>query len=88
MQMVQGIWARGTRVTTTIPVNSVGNDQPIVTVSEAWYSEQLNMAVLTKESDPRTGETTERVTVDTSEPDPALFRPPADYKITEPQRTH
>jgi len=88
MQIVQGVWARGTRVTTTIPVNSIGNDQPIVTVSETWYSEELNMEVLTKESDPRTGETTVRVSVDTSEPDPSLFRPPADYKITEPQGIH
>jgi hypothetical protein len=78
MQMIEGVLARGTRITTTFPVNAVGNDQPIVTLSEQWYSEELKMNVLTKESDPRTGETTERVTVDTSEPDPTLFRPPAD----------
>jgi hypothetical protein len=64
----------------------MGNDKPIVTESETWYSEQVKMAVLTKESDPRTGETTDRVTVNTSEPDPALFRVPADYALMEANR--
>ena len=87
MQMIEGVWAKGTRTTTTIPANSEGNDRPIVMVNENWFSEDLRLVVLSKRSDPRNGETTERVTnIDRSEPDPALFRPPADYTINEPQR--
>jgi hypothetical protein len=47
----------------------------------------LRVVVLSKHSDPRNGDTTDRlINIDRSEPDPALFRPPADYTITEPQR--
>jgi hypothetical protein len=84
-QMIEGAWAKGTRRTMTIPANSQGNDRPIVTVAETWFSDDLRLEVLTKRSDPRNGETTERlINIDRSEPDPALFRPPADYTITEP----
>jgi hypothetical protein len=84
--MIDGLWAHGTRTTTTIPVNAQGNDRPLVMISENWFSEELKLQVLSKRSDPRRGETTDRLTnIDRSEPDPALFRPPADYTITEPQ---
>jgi hypothetical protein len=87
MQMIAGVWARGRRITTTIPTETQGNDRPIVTVMETWFSEELQAEVLSKRSDPRNGETTQRLTnIVRSEPDPALFRPPADYTITEPQR--
>lgn len=86
-QMIEGVWSKGTRITTTFPVNAQGNDRPFTTVSEIWFSEELQTNLLTKRSDPRFGETTERLTnIDRSEPDLSLFRPPADYAITEPQR--
>jgi hypothetical protein len=86
-QMIDGLWAHGTRTTTTIPVNAQGNDRPLVMVFENWFSDELKLQVSSKRSDPRGGETTERLTnIDRSEPDPVLFRPPADYVITEPQR--
>src|SRR5262249_34914595 len=74
MQLIEGLWARGTKTTTTIPVDAQGNDRPLVNVTEIWSSEELHAAVLTKRSDPRNGDTIERLTnVDRSEPDPALF---------------
>jgi hypothetical protein len=74
-------------MTTTIPANAQGNDQPIVTVFENWFSDELQIQVSSKRSDPRNGETTDSLTnIDRSEPDPSLFRLPADYTITEPQR--
>lgn len=85
-QMIDGLWAHGTRTTTTIPVNAQGNDRPLVMISDNWFSDELKLQVLSKRSDPRSGETTDRLTnIDRSEPDPALFRPPADYTITESQ---
>jgi hypothetical protein len=86
-QMIEGVWAKGSRMTTTVPVNVQGNDRPLTRVYERWFSEELNTTVLIKRSDPQNGETTERLTkIDRSEPDPSLFVPPADYTITEPQR--
>jgi hypothetical protein len=85
MQTIGGVSAHGTRMTTTVPVNAQGNDRPLVTVFERWYSDEFRMDIRTKRSDPRNGETTENVTIDRTEPDPSLFRPPADYAITEPQ---
>jgi hypothetical protein len=85
-QVIEGMLVKGKRTMQTLPVNFEGNDQPIVVVNEAWYSEELRQNVLSKRSDPRSGETTERLTnIDRSEPDPLLFQPPADYTITEPQ---
>jgi hypothetical protein len=83
-QMIEGVAAEGTRVTFTIPAGKIGNERPIVTVNERWYSPELQTIVLTKNSDPRMGETTYRLTnIDRSEPDPSLFQVPADYTVDE-----
>lgn len=83
-QMIEGVMAEGTRVTYTIPAGKIGNDRPIVTVSERWYSPELQTVVMSKNSDPRSGETTYRLTnINRSEPDPSLFQIPGDYTIKE-----
>ena len=83
-QTIEGVVAEGTRVTFTIPAGKIGNERPIVTVNERWYSPELQTIVLSKNSDPRMGETTYRLTnIDRSEPDPSLFQVPADYKVEE-----
>ena len=57
---------------------------PIVTVTERWYSPELQVTVMNKRTDPRTGTTTYKLTnVNRSEPSPALFQVPADYTIHE-----
>jgi len=35
-QVVEGVVATGTRNTTTIPAGTIGNEQPILIVSEQW----------------------------------------------------
>jgi len=55
-QAIAGVLAEGTRTTTTFPVDFVRNDRPITRVSETWISPDLKMAVLSKTSDPRSGE--------------------------------
>lgn len=83
-QTIDGVEAEGTRVTFTIPAGKIGNERPIVTVNEQWYSPELQAVVMSKNSDPRTGETTYRLTnIVRSEPDPALFQVPADYTVRE-----
>jgi hypothetical protein len=83
-QSIEGVMAEGTRLTLTIPAGKIGNERPIVTVNERWYSQELQTVVLTKNSDPRMGETTYRLTnINRSEPDPSLFQVPADYTVDE-----
>jgi hypothetical protein len=61
-QTVEGVAAEGGRVTFTIPAGKIGNDRPIVSFNERWYSQELQTVVLSKNSDPRMGETTYRLT--------------------------
>jgi hypothetical protein len=83
-QTLEGVAATGTRETTTIAAGSIGNENPITIVSEQWYSNDLQMLILTKHSDPRSGETTYRVTnISRNEPDASLFQVPSDYTIQE-----
>jgi hypothetical protein len=80
-QSVSGVTAQGFRTTTTIPAGQIGNDRPIVIVSERWYSADLQMNVKTTNSDPRFGETTYQLTnILQTAPDPTLFRIPAQSK--------
>jgi hypothetical protein len=84
---MEGLTVTGTRITTTYPEGSVGNDRPITVVTETWMSQDLKMPVLSKTSDPRTGETTTKLTnVSLAEPDPSLFQVPADYAINDQQQ--
>jgi hypothetical protein len=79
---IEGVPAEGTRMTTTYPAGSVGYDREFTTTSETWMSKDLGVTVLSKNSDPRYGETTTRLTdISQTEPDPNLFLVPPDYTI-------
>ena len=81
-QDFEGVMAEGTRTTTTIPADAIGNERPIEIVYERWYSKELQMIVYSKHSDPRFGEQTYRLTnINRSEPDPSLFEVPQGYKV-------
>lgn len=83
-QVMEGIVVEGTRMTTTYPVDSQGNDRPIVVTTEMWRSPDLKITVLSKSTDPRSGESTTRVTnINRAEPDPSLFQPPPGYTVVE-----
>ena len=82
-QMFDGVEAEGTRTTVTIPAGEIGNEQPINIVSERWYSPELQLTVMTRQSDPRFGETTYRLTnINRSEPAKTLFEVPSDYTVS------
>jgi hypothetical protein len=86
-QTIEGVQADGKRTTMTIPAGQMGNEQPIVIVTETWYSADLQTVVLSKHSDPRNGDTvTKLMNISRAEPSPMLFQAPADYKVTESQR--
>jgi hypothetical protein len=83
-QVIAGVSAQGTRHTRTIPAGQIGNEKPITIVSERWYSNDLQMVVMTKRSDPRFGDTTYTLTnIQRQEPAASLFTVPADYTVQE-----
>jgi hypothetical protein len=83
-QTIEGVEAEGTRFTTTIPAGEIGNEQPIEMVFETWYSPELQTAIMTKHSDPRSGENTYRLTnINRTEPAHSLFEVPSDYTIQD-----
>jgi hypothetical protein len=83
-KIIDGLTVEGTRLTTIFPVGSIGNDREIQAVSETWFSSELGMAVETRTSDPRSGETITRLkNYDRSAPDPSLFAPPPEYEIID-----
>jgi hypothetical protein len=83
-QMINGVNAQGTRTTHTIAAGEIGNDRPIEITRETWYSSELQVTVMSKTSDPRSGETVYRLTnIDRTEPPAALFVVPSDYTVKE-----
>jgi hypothetical protein len=82
-----GVRADGTRTTWSIPAGRIGNEKPIEIFSERWYAPELLLVVSTRRSDPRSGETTYRLTnLKRGEPDAALFQVPADYETRGGER--
>ena len=83
----EGVSAEGTRMTTTIPAGQIGNLNPINTVTERWFSKELQMAVLITRRDPRSGDTVYRLTsIVRAEPPSDLFTVPSDYRIVDPRK--
>ena len=79
-QSIEGLRVDGERTTWTIESGRVGNEKPIVITREVWTAPELLLTVLSRDVDPRSGETHYRLSnVRRGEPDPALMKPPADY---------
>jgi hypothetical protein len=86
-QVIEGVEAEGTRTSLTISAGEIGNELPIQIVAERWYSPELQQVVLSKQSDPRFGETTYRLTnISRAEPSRSLFEVPADYTVKDTVR--
>ena len=83
-QTIEGVVANGVRTTRTIPAGQIGNDKPIVIVTEIWTSPDLKTIISSKRTDPRMGEQTFRLTnLVRAEPDASLFTIPPDFKMVE-----
>lgn len=86
-QTIAGLQCTGTRTTKTIPAGEIGNDKPIVSTKEIWYSSEIDGTVFSKSTDPRFGTTTYTLSnVKLGEQPQQLFAPPSDYKV-EPMAT-
>jgi hypothetical protein len=87
-KQINGVTARGSRSTRTIPAGEEGNDQPLVVINETWRSKDLGLMVMAISDDPRRGRTTtEYEELNLGEPDGALFVPPEGYKVQEQPQT-
>jgi hypothetical protein len=83
-QTIEGVYVEGQKTTVTFPVGLTGNDRPLVRVMESWISPALKITVVSKNSDPRMGDSTMHLrNINLSELDPALFSVPADYQIID-----
>jgi hypothetical protein len=83
-QVIGGVSAQGTRVAHTIPAGQMGNEKPILIVHETWFSNDLQMVVMSKRSNPWFGETTYTLTnIQRTEPAAALFTVPSDFTIQQ-----
>jgi hypothetical protein len=81
-QNIEGVDAEGTRTVNTIKAGSIGNDRDIQVTGESWYSPELQTMVMSKHSDPRTGEENFRLTnINRNEPAAYLFQVPSGYTI-------
>jgi hypothetical protein len=85
-QTVEGVSAVGTKTTITIPAGQIGNERAIEIVDERWFSPDLQTMVMTRHSDPRSGESVYRLTnINRAEPDHSLFEVPSDYTLRDEQ---
>ena len=83
-RLVEGVMAEGSRTTRTVPAGEQGNDRPIVTTHENWFSPELRIALMFNSVDPRSGENTMRMTnISRLEPEADLFQVPAGYKLLD-----
>jgi hypothetical protein len=79
-----GVNTTGYRETLTINPGVFGNDQPMVTTREFWYSSELGFNLISKIDDPQNGRQSFEVKeLTTSEPDPRFFETPDGYKVVD-----
>jgi hypothetical protein len=84
---VAGMDTVGARETTTVAAGTMGNDRPLVSVSEFWHSDQLGINLLSMLSSPFSGKQIFTITELTpAEPDPRLFELPAGYKVSDERK--
>jgi hypothetical protein len=81
---IEGFMASGIRYSNTTPAGKIGNEKPMVTVNEIWWSKDLKAVLVSIYDDPQSGRRTMRLTnIQVGEPDSQLFQIPPDYTIRE-----
>jgi hypothetical protein len=79
--------AEGTSTVWTIPAGRIGNRNAINVTKESWYSSDLQVMVLTRHNDPRTGESIYRLaSISRGEPSADLFKVPEGYGVKSRER--
>ncbi|MGA2888008.1 MAG: hypothetical protein ABSE51_08140 [Terracidiphilus sp.] len=77
---IEGQSVIGTRETTTINPGVLGNEQPLISTREFWYSEELQTNLAVTRNNPQEGKQVIRLSnISRSEPDPHIFDIPVGY---------
>ena len=80
----EGEDTHGYRETTTVNPGVAGNDRPMVSAREFWYSSRLGINLISIVDTPQAGKQVFTAKdLSTSEPDPTRFEVPAGYKIAD-----
>jgi hypothetical protein len=84
LSSTQGVDTHGYRETMTINAGVMGNDKPMVSIREFWYSPHLAVNLISTVDDPQSGKQVFTVKeLSTSEPEPSFFEVPGEYKIID-----
>jgi hypothetical protein len=82
--VIDALTVEGTRETTSVAAGAYGNSKPLVITRELWHSPELDLDVLIKKADPRSGTFVRKVEIiSRNEPDPEYFTIPADYTFLD-----
>jgi hypothetical protein len=83
-RVIEGIYTNGTRETITINPGVLGNDKPMISTREFWYSDELETNLAVTRLDPREGKQEIWITdISRSEPDAHLFEIPLGYTVRD-----
>jgi hypothetical protein len=83
-QTLNGMQARGSRITRIIPAEASGTGKQVTVTDEVWYSEDLHMNLLEEHTDPRGGKQSVAIlSIERTEPSASIFEVPAGYKIVD-----
>jgi hypothetical protein len=81
---IEGIYVSGTRETTTVNPGILGNDQPLVSTREFWYSDELQTNLAVTRNDPREGKQVIQLSeISQAEPDAHMFQVPLGYSVRD-----
>jgi hypothetical protein len=81
-QVLNGMQAKGTRVTRTVTAQFSGTGKEVKVEDEFWYSEELELNLLVRHSDPRAGvDTVGLSNLKREEPAAGMFQIPAGYRV-------
>lgn len=81
---IEGFAVMGTRSTHIMEAGVIGNDKPIATTTERWFSTDLKMDLVNITESPDSGKHVRKlVNIRSGEPDPLLFQVPPDFAVRE-----
>jgi hypothetical protein len=86
---IEGAETHGYRETVTLTPGTMGNDSPMVTTREFWYSAELALNLVSIVDSPEAGKQVFTVkNLSATTPEPGLFVVPDDYKIVDRRTTN
>jgi hypothetical protein len=83
-QVIEDIYVNGTRETITVNPGVLGNDRPMISTREFWYSDELQTNLAVTRIDPREGKQVIWISsISREETDAHLFEIPIGYSVRD-----